>query len=92
MFLALWEFDVKPGCDERLKSASGLDGDYAQLFRRDLVQQQSLTTNSLLRNTFRELTSDFWEFRKAYESCATKSAMSRPSRKIARSEQSWPSR
>jgi hypothetical protein len=26
MFLALWEFDVKPGCDERFKSARGLMG------------------------------------------------------------------
>ena len=42
MFLALWEFDVKPGCDQRSKTAYGPDGDYAQLFRRNLAYQQTL--------------------------------------------------
>jgi hypothetical protein len=32
MFLALWEFDVKPGCDERLVSVSGPSGDWAGFF------------------------------------------------------------
>ena len=49
MFLALREFRVKSGCDERLKSAYRPDGDYAQLFRRDVVKQQTLSW----RNTFR---------------------------------------
>jgi hypothetical protein len=66
MFLALWEFDVKPGCDERFVSVYGPDGDWAQLFRRDCAYQRTL----LLRDPFREstyLTCDFWESRKAYE-------------------------
>jgi len=67
MFLALWEFDVKPGCDERFESVYGPDGDWAQLFRPDPAYQRTL----LLRDPFRDrryLTCDFWESRKAYES------------------------
>jgi hypothetical protein len=67
MFLALWEFDVKPGCDERFESVYGPDGDWAQLFRRDPAYQQTL----LLRDPFRGgiyVTCDFWESQKAYES------------------------
>jgi len=66
MFLALWEFDVKPGCDERFESVYGPVGDWAQLFRRDAAYQRTL----LLRDTFRVrtyLTCDFWESRKTYE-------------------------
>jgi hypothetical protein len=67
MFLALWEFDVKPGCDERFESVYGTDGDWAQLFRRDPAYQRTL----LLRDPLRDhsyVTCDFWESRKAYES------------------------
>jgi hypothetical protein len=66
MFLVLWEFDVKPGCDERFESVYGLFGDWAQLFRRDSAYQRTL----LLRDPFRErtyVTCDFWESKKAYE-------------------------
>jgi heme-degrading monooxygenase HmoA len=67
MFLVLWEFDVKPGCDEQFESVYGPDGDWAQLFRRDPAYQRTL----LLRDPFRErtyVTCDFWETREAYES------------------------
>lgn len=65
MFLALWEFDVKPGCDQRFESVYGPDGHWAQLFRRDPAYQQTL----LLRDPFRlrtYVTCDFWESQKAY--------------------------
>jgi hypothetical protein len=52
MFLALWEFDVKPGCDQRPKGIYGTDGDCAQLFRRDPAYQRTL----LLGDTFRDPT------------------------------------
>jgi hypothetical protein len=67
MFLVLWEFDVKPGCDERFESVYGPDGDWAQLFRHDPAYQRTL----LLRDPFRErtyVTCDFWENRETYES------------------------
>ena len=70
MFLVLWEFDVKPGCDERFESVYGPSGDGkgwgAQLFRRDSAYQRTL----LLRDPFRErtyVTCDFWESKKAYQ-------------------------
>lgn len=65
MFLALWEFDVKPGCDQRFESVYGPRGQWVQLFRRDPAYQRTL----LLRDTIRDhtyLTCDFWECRKTY--------------------------
>jgi len=35
MFLALWEYEVKPGCEERFEKVYGPEGDWAQPFRRD---------------------------------------------------------
>ena len=67
MFLALWEFDVKPGCDERFESVYGPDGDWARLLRSGPGYQRTL----LLQDPFRDriyLTCDFWESQKAYES------------------------
>jgi heme-degrading monooxygenase HmoA len=67
MFLALWEFDVKPGCEEPFVSVYGPDGDWARLFGSDPGYQRTL----LLRDPFRDrtyLTCDFWESREAYES------------------------
>jgi hypothetical protein len=66
MFLALWEFDVKPGCDERFENVYGPDGDWAQFFRLDTAYLRTL----LLRDPFRRqtyLTCDFWESQTAYE-------------------------
>ncbi len=34
MFVALWEFEVKPGCEKRFEKACGPAGDWARLFRR----------------------------------------------------------
>lgn len=66
MFLALWEFDVKPGSEKRFELVYGPDGDWAQLFRRDPAYQRTL----LLRDASRAhtyLTCDFWESRAAFE-------------------------
>ncbi len=65
MFLVLWEFDVKQGCEKRFESVYGPDGDWARMFRRDPAYVRTL----LLRDPFRErtyLTCDFWENREAY--------------------------
>jgi Antibiotic biosynthesis monooxygenase len=66
MFVALWEFEVKPGCEERFEKAYGPDGDWARLFRNDSHYHET----RLVRDTFRRgvyLTMDFWESRGAYE-------------------------
>jgi hypothetical protein len=66
MFLVLWEYDVKQGCEERFASVYGPDGDWARMFRRDPAYQRTL----LLRDAFRirtYLTCDFWESRETYQ-------------------------
>jgi heme-degrading monooxygenase HmoA len=66
MFVALWEFDVKPGCEGRFESIYGPRGDWARLFRRDPSYRETI----LLRDAAREriyVTCDYWESREAYK-------------------------
>ncbi len=66
MFLALWEYEVKPGCEKRFEKVYGPHGDWARLFRRG---SHYLETR-LVRDAFRRrvyLTMDFWKSRRAYE-------------------------
>jgi hypothetical protein len=35
MFLVLWEFEVKPGCEQRFQQVYGPGGDWDSLFRTD---------------------------------------------------------
>ena len=66
MFVALWEFEVKPGCEERFEKAYGPAGDWAKLFRNDANYRKT----RLLRDPKRPanyLTLDFWDSRRAYE-------------------------
>ena len=66
MFVALWEYEVKPGGEERFENAYGQDGEWARLFRSD----SSYRETRLLRAPFRPaiyLTLDFWSSRQAYE-------------------------
>jgi len=34
-FVALWEYEVKPGCEERFENAYGPHGEGVRLFRND---------------------------------------------------------
>ena len=66
MFVALWEFEVKLGCEERFEMVYGRDGDWAKLFRSDSHYRET----RLVQDAFRRgvyFTMDFWESRKAYE-------------------------
>ena len=66
MFVTLWEFEVKPGCEELFERAYGPEGRWVQLFRRDARYHGT----RLLRDVGRErvyLTLDQWESRAAYE-------------------------
>jgi heme-degrading monooxygenase HmoA len=66
MFVALWEFEVKPGGEERFEKAYGPDGDWARLFRNDSNYRET----RLLRDPLRPaiyITLDFWNSRQAYE-------------------------
>ena len=66
MFLILWEFEVKPGCNERFEKVYGPDGEWARLFRSGAEYRGT----RLVRDSFRAacyLTLDFRNSREAYE-------------------------
>ena len=66
MFVALWEYEVKPGSEKRFEEAHGPAGDWVRLFRSDSNYRET----RLLRDPFRPtiyLTFDFWNSRQAYE-------------------------
>ena len=66
MFVALWEFEVKPGCEEKFEKVYGADGAWARLFAKDA----SYRGTRLVKDVERErvyLTLDFWETREACE-------------------------
>jgi heme-degrading monooxygenase HmoA len=67
MFVVLWEFDVKPGSEERFESVYGPCGGWAKLFQSDPAYRRTL----LLRDPFRPstyVTCDFWATQTAYQS------------------------
>jgi heme-degrading monooxygenase HmoA len=66
MFVALWEFDVKPGCEERFEKVYGPDGDWARLFGSDSNYQETRLLQDASRAAI-YLTMDFWKSRQAYE-------------------------
>lgn len=73
MFVVLWEFEVKPGCEERFEKVYGPSGDWAALFGTDSRYQQT----RLLRNTsypLRYITFDFWQSRESYKDFLQKHA------------------
>jgi hypothetical protein len=66
MFLVLWEFEVKPGCEKRFEKVYGPDGDWARLFRTD----PHYHATRVLHDPFHPavyLTLDFWDSRQCYE-------------------------
>jgi heme-degrading monooxygenase HmoA len=67
MFVVLWEFDVKPGSEERFESVYGPWGGWAKLFQSDPAYRRTL----VLRDPFRPrtyVTCDFWADQTAYQS------------------------
>jgi len=65
MFVALWEYEVKPGGEERFEKAYGPDGDWVRLFQSDAHYHETrLMQDSLRLGVY--LTMDFWESREAY--------------------------
>jgi heme-degrading monooxygenase HmoA len=73
LFVALWEFEVKPGSEELFEKVYGSDGAWAKLF----VQDSQYKGTRLVKDVERErvyLTLDFWETREAYEAFKKKNA------------------
>jgi heme-degrading monooxygenase HmoA len=66
MFVALWEFEVKPGCQQRFEEAYGPEGDWARLFRRHPHYHETRLVRDALRPGV-YLTMDFWSSRQSYE-------------------------
>jgi len=67
MFVILWEFEVKPSCEQSFESVYGPGGAWTQLFRRDSGYLKTL----LLRDPSRTrmyLTLDFWHSENAVQS------------------------
>ena len=67
MFVALWEFEVKPGCEEQFEKVYGPEGPWARLFQQDRAHQETRQ----LREVGRErvyVTLDVWTNRRSYES------------------------
>ena len=67
MFVVLWEFEVKPGNEDRFERVYGPGGDWDSLFRRDPHHAGT----SLWRDMSRPgvyLTADYWHSSAAYES------------------------
>ena len=66
MFVALWEFEVKPGDEKKFEEVYGADGAWARLFLGDSMYRGT----RLVKDVERErvyLTLDFWETCEAYE-------------------------
>ena len=66
MFLILWEFEVKPGCEQRFERVYGPGGDWDSLFRGD----PNHASTCLYRDAAKPrvyLTADYWRSRESYE-------------------------
>jgi heme-degrading monooxygenase HmoA len=66
MFVALWEYEVKPGCEESFQSAYSPQGDWVRLFQRDPHFRET----RLLRDTSRPrfyFTLDYWDSENSFE-------------------------
>jgi heme-degrading monooxygenase HmoA len=66
MFVILWEFEVKPGSEERFQRAYGPEGQWARLFERD----PHFRGTQLRRDPTRPLfyfTIDIWDSEIAYQ-------------------------
>jgi hypothetical protein len=66
MFLVLWEFEVKPGNEQRFEQVYGPGGDWDSLFRSDPNHAGTRLFQDMAR-TGVYLTADYWLSRKSYE-------------------------
>lgn len=66
MFVALWEFEVKPGSEKRFETVYGPKGKWATLFRSDANYQETRLLHDPARPAI-YLTLDFWTSQQAHE-------------------------
>ena len=60
MFVALWEYEVKPGCGESFQSAYSPQGDWVRLFQRDPHFRETRLLQDLSRPRC-YFTLDYWD-------------------------------
>jgi heme-degrading monooxygenase HmoA len=60
MFVVLWEYEVKPGCEESFQSAYSPHGDWVRLFQRDPHFRETRLLRDLSRPRF-YFTLDYWD-------------------------------
>jgi heme-degrading monooxygenase HmoA len=66
MFVILWEYEVKPGCEEMFETVYGPQGDWARLFQSDSHYRET----RLLRDVPRPrcyFTLDYWDTEQSFE-------------------------
>jgi heme-degrading monooxygenase HmoA len=66
MFVAFWEYEVKPGCEESFQSAYGPQGDWVRLFQRDPHYRETRLLKDLSRPHF-YFTLDYWDSEISFE-------------------------
>ena len=70
MFVAFWEYEVKPGCEESFQSAYGPHGDWVRLFQGDPHYRETRLLQDLSRSRF-YFTLDYWDSETTYEQFKT---------------------
>jgi len=66
MFVALWEYEVKPGREESFQSAYGPRGDWVRLFQSDPHYRETRLLQDLSRPRF-YFTLDYWDSEISFE-------------------------
>jgi len=65
MFVILWEYEVKSGCEESFESAYSTAGPWVRLFQRDPRFLHTRLLRDLTRSRF-YFTLDYWESESAF--------------------------
>jgi heme-degrading monooxygenase HmoA len=66
MFVVLWEYEVKPGCEPEFEKVYGTGGDWDSLFRSGANHAGTYLFRDMARPRI-YLTTDYWHSRKSYE-------------------------
>ncbi len=66
MFVALWEYEVKRGSEEKFEKVYGPAGEWARLFQKDLDYRETRLLRDVLRPEI-YVTLDSWNSRSTYE-------------------------
>ena len=66
MFVILWEYEVKPGCEEMFETAYGPQGHWARLFQSDPHYRETRLLRDVSRPR-RFFTLDYWDTEQSFE-------------------------